>query len=792
MTRWLRLPSHFLGGCGCAPTPGFPAVTTILPSSVHAENASDLIFLNEGFVAPVTIDYKYRYLLDDWQKEAVEVLNEKFREQLRATDDVLMDFAEKAESGTVQNHFFDAQREIWLKMEDMSLDFHDLLTKHLSRFPQPSEDTTPTLGSETLSLVSIDLYERNLALNTLADKAEKANYQELYLLAQRLSVINNGKPVKMEDVPASPKHMCEIFARCVNRLSIENDALLVLYTLYDKYVLSALPELHEKLNQSLIKAGILPTLKYSVKNKGGSTVNADSRTTQQTEEPHSQPAPTMGGAPASAPHGPSTGGTTTSATSSGHQTPEELGAETMHRIQELLKANRRRRKRAPLPPGVTVASRQEVLQAADTVTMAQASSFPDSEILFEPVAEEALTQVQRQMAVQREAIKSKIGYNRLQDQQEDVIDLVGMLFEQMLDDETIPNAAKALLGHLHTPYIKIGLDDEDFLENPAHPARVFLDKAIAASAAWVDEADLKKGIYPFLKDMVYNIVRLRQQSREDFQRHAQELDDQVAVLERKFQAIEKRAVETERGKEQLLVAKEAAQEATNRIFGHKKIPAFCKKFVDQVWIDYLTLLQLRGEKDDSNAWQEALQLGRQILDLCADGSGGLGRTARVETVASQVRDQITAMLPHQERKINAFIDALYEPPSSGEASEVVEVEPARTRKSAPQEPADRETLELYRTLRSLPQETWFEFESGTDKAYRARLSWYNPLTDHFLFVMPRGRQSRLVEISELAKEIQAGRTKYFTNLKGSFWNRAMRSIMAMLERKDQNGTNQAV
>ena len=734
----------------------------------------------------MTIDYKYRYLLDDWQKEAVEVLNEKFREQLRATDDVLMDFAEKAESATVQNHFFDAQREIWLKMEDMSLDFHDLLTKHLSRFPQPSDDATPTLGSETLSLVSIDLYERNLALNTLADKAEKANYQELYLLAQRLSVINNGKPVKMEDVPASPKHMCEIFARCVNRLSIENDALLVLYTLYDKYVLSALPELHQKLNQSLIKAGILPTLKYSVKNKGASSVSPDSRTSQITEDPPSEPAAIpASGAPSAAPAQPA-------ASTDTYQSPEDLGAETMHRIQELLKANRRRRKRAPLPPGVTVASRQEVLQAADTVTMAQASSFPDSEILFEPVAEEALTQVQRQMAVQREAIKSKIGYNRLQDQQEDVIDLVGMLFEQMLDDETIPNAAKALLGHLHTPYIKIGLDDEDFLENPAHPARVFLDKAIAASAAWVDEADLKKGIYPFLKDMVYNIVRLRQQSREDFQRHAQELDDQVAVLERKFQALEKRAVETEKGKEQLLVAKEAAQDATNRIFGHKKIPAFCKKFVDQVWIDYLTLLQLRGEKDDSNAWQEALQLGRQILDLCADGSGGLGRTARVETVASQVRDQITAMLPHQERKINAFIDALYEPPSSGEASEVVEVEPARTRKSAPQEPADRETLELYRTLRSLPQETWFEFESGTDKAYRARLSWYNPLTDHFLFVMPRGRQSRLVEISELAKEIQAGRTKYFTNLKGSFWNRAMRSIMAMLERKDQNGTNQAV
>jgi len=97
----------------------------------------------------VTIDYKFRYLLDDWQKEAVEVLNDKFREQLRATDEVLMDFADKAESGRIQNHFFDAQREIWLKMEDMSLDFHDLLTKNLSRFPLQNEDHSSKLGSET-------------------------------------------------------------------------------------------------------------------------------------------------------------------------------------------------------------------------------------------------------------------------------------------------------------------------------------------------------------------------------------------------------------------------------------------------------------------------------------------------------------------------------------------------------------------------------------------------------------------------------------------------------------------
>ena len=709
----------------------------------------------------MTIDYKFRYLLDDWQKEAIEALNDKFREQLRATDGVLMDFAEKAESGQVQNHFFDAQREIWLKMEDMSLDFHDLLTKKLSRFPLQSQTNSPTLGSETLSLVNIDLYERNLALHTLAEKAEKENHQELYLLAQRLSVINNGQPVEIEQIPASPQQMCEIFARCVNRLTIENDALLVLYTLYDKYVLSALPELHERLNKSLIKAGILPTLKYRVKNKPGSGAAEEAaekaRKTQSSKPPESI---------------------------------EELGAETMVRIHELLKANRRRtRKKAPLPPGVASATPQEVIQAATSITLAQATAFPDDEELFKPVDPDTIVHAHEDMAQQRENIKRKVGVNRLQDRQEDIIDLVGLLFEQMLDDESIPNAAKALLGHLHTPYIKIGLSDEDFFSNTEHPARVFLDRAIAASAIWVDEIDLKEGIYPYLKEVVYKIVRLRQQSREDFERYIRELEEDVSQREEKFKLVEKRSLENEQGKEQLLKAKETARRATAEIFGDKLVPVYCKTFVDEVWVDYLTLLQLREDGDtESENWKEALKLGRQILALALSREQGLGRAAQIETLSQQIHDQIGTMLPHQSRRVEEFIEALYALPEE-------EVVPAFAEESS-EEPEqesgiDQETLDLYNRLRVLPQETWFEFNTGTDQSYRAKLSWYNPMTDRFLFVTPRGRKSMLLDVSDLAEQIKSGKTVYFKNVKGSFWNRAMRTIMLLLERDAEHTVNQA-
>ncbi|RTZ77574.1 MAG: hypothetical protein DSZ01_06560 [Gammaproteobacteria bacterium] len=357
-------------------------------------------------------------------------------------------------------------------------------------------------------------------------------------------------------------------------------------------------------------------------------------------------------------------------------------------------------------------------------------------------------------------------------------------------DESIPNAAKALLGHLHTPYIKIGLSDEDFFANPEHPARVFLDRAIAASAIWVDEIDLKSGIYPHLKDAVFNIVRLRRQSNEDFEKFTRELDEEVSALENRFQVMEKRSMENEQDKEQLLLAKEAAQRATANIFGGQAVPAYCKRFIDEVWVDYLTLLQLREEGDgESEAWKDACKLGQRILWISTSEEHGLGRAAQIETLAQQIRNQVGALLPHQERKIEEFIEALYTPAEAEEETEAIP--PPPTEEAETPVSIDQQTLDLYNKLRTLPNDTWFEFNSGTDQSYRAKLSWYNPLTDHFLFVSPRGRKSMLMDITKLADQIKKGNVVYFTNVKGSFWNKAMRTIMSMLERNVEPSVTQA-
>ncbi|WP_457673874.1 DUF1631 family protein [Thiolapillus sp.] len=704
----------------------------------------------------MTISYKYRYLLNDWQQQAVELLNEKFRQQLRATDDVLMEFADKSESVNIQNHFFEAQREIWLKMEDLSLDFHDLLVKYLGKFPAGTQEEKRTLGEETLSLVNIDLYERNLALHTLAERAERKSYRLLYVLAQRLTVINGGQPIKIADIPASPRQLSEIFARCVDRLSIENDALLVLYTLYDKYVLSELEGLHEKLNDDLIKAGILPNLKYKVKIKD----SGDSRESERKEDSDRETGEER------------------------PQTAEELGEETLSRIQELLMAKRSmQRKRSPLPPGVTAASTQEIVEATNTALSSAEQTYPeavslDRTVVPENVNAEVLNQVQHAMQTQRTSIKESVGNDRLNEVQENVIDLVGMLFERMLDDPRIPDIAKALLGHLHTPYIKIGILDNSFLSSKAHPARVFLDEAVEASALWMNQDDPEEGIYPFLKDMVFRIVRLKHQQNEDFEEYSNLLKEETNRLSDKFSILEKHSREAEKGKELMSRAKETARTATRKIFSGHTVPDYVEGFINQVWIDYLTLLRLREgvDNDDSPAWNEALELGQYLLSISKEILDGAVQKPQLDTLSEQIWTQVGGLLPHKGKEIEYFVQSLEKRPESRVTLDFS----GTVHKLKPK--ISQEMLELYNKLRALPENTLFEFNLKDGKQQRARLSWYNPFSDRFLFVNFRGRKTALMDIKELAEGVRRGSILYFEDVNTSFWSRAMTAIRNMLEK----------
>ena len=168
----------------------------------------------------MTLHFKYHDLFAQWRIQCAKILNEGFVKQLEAANKVLVEFADKAENINIQNHFFDAQREIWLKTDDMRADFSRLLGKQLEKpYSAKSKSNTRSVEEE-LDLLNLDIYEKTLVLSTLAEKSVLKNQHALYSLCQRITVINNGVPVKIENFPAAPSHICDVFSRCTDRLKL--------------------------------------------------------------------------------------------------------------------------------------------------------------------------------------------------------------------------------------------------------------------------------------------------------------------------------------------------------------------------------------------------------------------------------------------------------------------------------------------------------------------------------------------------------------------------------------------
>ncbi len=176
-----------------------------------------------------------------------------------------------------------------------------------------------------------------------------------------------------------------------------------------------------------------------------------------------------------------------------------------------------------------------------------------------------LRRVQMALQKQRQIIKNLVGKDKLDRREEDVIDIVGMLFEAMLNEKLLANSVKTLLSHLHTRYLKIAVQSQDFLENSAHPARRLFERMLDAGIKWVREDKLRAGIYPQLQEIVTRILGHKTLEGAFFEAQIAELDSAEKKLEQQSTAAEDRTLEAERGRARLEQAKAIVKQTVDEI-----------------------------------------------------------------------------------------------------------------------------------------------------------------------------------------------------------------------------------
>lgn len=745
---------------------------------------------------------RYADVMDQCRDMVVIFSNSQLTELFEHAGAALLDFAERAENNTIQGRFFEAMGLIQRQRADMehifrreiSQGFDNFGNRNAARGPDPNDASAE--GFE-LSLVERDEMEESVASENLIIKANANYFPELYALSQRLAVVNGGRKLKDYEIPAGPHHLVHAFRHAMEGLEVEVRIKVILYALFDKFVVKQAESLYDEFNSNLKDAGILPNLR---------PVHIRAEHTPQPPHPGSKP-------PSRAPaHDGSWGGAQTNADAlPDSQEAPSLGAELFDSIIDLMSkhqigkhgaAHRRPMPSTPAERTAAAAASRDLLHAVDRIqsrtTPADVAEIPNLEV---DIA--FIEKVKETLSEEREQVLSQIDRDELSPMDADLIDLIGMLFEYMLNDPVLPNLAKALLSHLHTPYLKVALIDRRLLVDARHPARRLLDQMVEAGSLWVDESNPQRGVFPAMQRVVDRVLQEFAEDIALFEELLAAFEQSMHEQQRKTDTMEQRTKETARGREKLQLAKRRANHQIQESLQRAPLPQPVATFLSKTWLDQLVFILLRDKDEDrSDAWKHAVKTAEDLVAIFEPGIAAAQAQARTGMIPD-LRERISAGVRRMGSYTHSALDALFalldapdtwqesrekaaaEPPQVPDRDAAAETFPAHEDTLAAQGEISEQEKEVSKRLRKMKFGTWFEFSSDTaGVSRRIKLSWLSPLTSTCMFVDRSGMQAEIKTLQELAQEVVSGRAKVIPRPKHPFIERALVSIRKMLQGND--------
>jgi len=266
-------------------------------------------------------------LMSECRDMALEFSNEQLGNLFNHTDTAFLDFAEKAESNQLQGLFFEAMYEVRNKRRLVVQSFLDQLRTGFDRFGR-GDRTSRDEGDgtrEKLSLVPWEEMDESVATENMIARARQDFQEELYALVKRLEVVNGGQEIKDEAIPSGPWQLVSSFRKALREVSTEAKVKLILYAMFEKFVLKEANGIYSVFNGNLIENGILPELRPTI-------------VTQQEESGRVRPDT----ASATPPHRKNTDHTESNEVMPRERGTESLGEELFQTVLGLMAAHRSR------------------------------------------------------------------------------------------------------------------------------------------------------------------------------------------------------------------------------------------------------------------------------------------------------------------------------------------------------------------------------------------------------------------------------------------------------------------
>src|SRR5690606_26154646 len=361
---------------------------------------------------------------------------------------------------------------------------------------------------------------------------------------------------------------------------------------------------------------------------------------------------------------------------------------------------------------------------------------------------------------------------------EDLINLIAMLFDFILADFRSTPVVRAQISYLQVPYLKLLIEDREFLAQPSHPARKLLSDLARTGISWDYLPEDKQQRF---EREIHQVVRQILEATDTHLALYQKLQRQYAEF-MAMESLKSRILDPDsEDEESRQMRAQQAQDIVEQTLLEKlepwQLPDSTVELLQQGWSRVMFLAYLRD--DDEESWKQSLHTLDEIIWCLQHHTAFRERQRWVKTVpqllktlkkellesgynSGKLEQQLLALKREltQTFKRQSVFSAVQEiPPPARPNSTLGYIKTAIER----QEEQEKATLAEYLArVDQLPVGTWLEFNRIDGTSLRCRLATLGTNDEPFIFVNRFGlkvlRKSRL----ELASDFRRNRAQVDT------------------------------
>ncbi|OZG70650.1 hypothetical protein BTA51_25130 [Hahella sp. CCB-MM4] len=732
------------------------------------------------------------------RNNSISLLSDHLNAMFDGIDDSFFELANHAHTNNEQNRYFEAMREVRIKRKGIESFLQQTLEDAFEIPPEAGEknqDSSDDIEMEDLTLVHNDALEESVAIESMVSKA-KANFSgSLMQFQTRVSTLYSDRNNTKQVNPLDPELICRAFAEVCSGLEIEIKEKLIVFKQFDRHVMNYLVELLDSGNNILVKAGILLNLKYT-------TTNNRSQPTRSQPSNESNDGAEILGNDNFPPESDvfeqaqellaslrSTGD------SSQTSSPVKQGGKS-HSRQGTTEQTAPSGNQGRIYGGTGYSGPPQLVEGPQLVNML--TGLQDS-MIADNLAEGPVVAVDLKAAVKGildEQAKTSERPTTISQVDEDLINLVSMLFEFILDDYNLSAPVQVMISRLQIPILKVAIRDKSFFSKPSHPARKLLNALAKASIGWSDASEKTRDkLYQQIHDVVHAILEDFDGDISLFERLHESFNNYLSREERKSKLVEQRTKEAEIGR----VKSQKAKLVVDRILYEKisstAIPQValdllksgwsrvmflvylkegrghrfsqCVKVVDElIWC-----LQIHSEEEARKRW---VQVVPKLLKNLKVGLKEVAyNTGRLDEMLLDLKKQLTQTFK-QQSVTAALKDSPKPPPLTDLKAAIDAAEKKKVHVN------DASLAHYLEQIDSLETGEWVEFKLVNGSRFRCKLSTALEESDSLIFVNRLGLKVVEKTRAELAEELNKGTMIILES--GMLIDRAIDSVMNNLRK----------